>query len=102
MNLWCDSCNCLHHFSDAEIERIVYSLQAELHDTTLVAKQEHNADDVVAMSDELTCLQEVLDLSHSIEAWAEHVQGSVDCRKRLGQLTGGVLREHLVEGAGRR
>lgn len=100
MNLWCEACSCLHHFTDSELERVIYTLQGDLLDTTLIARQKHNEQEVEAMDVELACLKDVLDLSHDIEGYAEHVHGSIDCRKRLGPLTGGVLRTHLVKGAG--
>lgn len=89
MNLWYESCCCLHYFTDSGVERIVYALEASARD-----------DPSRVRPGEADCLESVLGDSHDSEVWVEHVDASVECRKRLGKLRGGTLRAHYAKGAG--
>lgn len=72
-DLWCDPCCKTHPFTAAEVERIVYALQA---DAVSYADEAETY-----RRDDLECLREALRGSHSPELYAEHVAALVERRE---------------------
>ena len=78
MNLYCWPHNTVHDFTPDNVEQIVYALIAELEDAEKSAPtQDPNAHPT------MICPQQALFLAREPEAYLEHVEQGVECRRDL-------------------
>jgi hypothetical protein len=76
MKLYCDKCQTIHHLTLSAIERLVYVLEANLHDLK-------GDKDVLQHANVHQCLQTWESESGEVYLYKEHVQATVEARKRL-------------------
>lgn len=80
MKLWCDRHNRVHNLTAGEVERVVYALSGEV----ASAQCEPDGDRIDAGKDawlNIPCPMDYLDLSRSIEGYAELVEGFIAGRR---------------------
>lgn len=77
MKVFCQTCDQVHYFTACDVERIVYVLQAELHD--IVESQGES----VKFMQPLYCLKEHLSASHDSEQYAEHCETMTEARREV-------------------
>lgn len=76
MNLYCWAHNTVHEFTPDDVEQIVYALTAWAYDS------EAGTDEHVD-SKRMACPKTMLHMASESEAYLEHVEQGVECRKAL-------------------
>lgn len=78
MDLYCWPHNTVHSFTSDEVELVVYALTATLADQEKAAPVQDPNDYPT-----LTCPKAMLELAYDTEAYSEHAEQGVACRKAL-------------------